>query len=94
MLGISFGAQADWNGRPTPWNRPSRSNSLSSVHGFEHFVGREIVDLDDQILAQAAEMLGKPGIGIRRQNLDIGQRGRRNRPPGQRIVEFPGHTVF
>src|ERR1700746_2103507 len=30
MLGICAGALSDRNGRPTPWNSPSRSNSLSA----------------------------------------------------------------
>ena len=28
MFGICVGALSDWNGRPTPWNRPNRSSSL------------------------------------------------------------------
>ena len=81
-------------GRPTPWNRPSRSNSLSISMDFQHLVGGEILDPDDEALAQAAEALRQAGIGLRRQRLDIGQRGRRHPPPGLRTVNCLSVPVF
>ena len=64
MFGICTGSLSERNGRPTPWNRPSRSNSLSAPICVEHLIAREIVDLDDQTGAQDRETSSASGVNI------------------------------
>ena len=62
------------------------------MHGFQDFLGGEIVDPDDEALAKPAEVLRQPGIGLRRQRLEIGQRGRSHPPPSLWAVELACHA--
>ncbi len=58
----------------------------------EHLVGREVLDPDDQALAQGAEVRRQAGIGLGGQRLEY-RRARVPSPaPGQRIVEWAGHA--
>ena len=90
MLGICAGALSDWNGRPTPWNRPIRSSSLCDAHRVEHLVGRVVLDVDHHAFAAVAEMRRQAAERLGRDHLEFEQRRRLQRPPGQRIGQGCG----
>ena len=92
MFGIWIGSLSARNGRPTPWNRPSRVELALGTHMVEHLFGRKIVDLDDEIGAQLAETVRQTAVNIAREHFELGERRRFHRPPGQRIGRDIGHA--
>src|SRR6266699_2165969 len=51
-------------------------------------VGRKILDLNDQVLAQRAEFARQPAKRLDRDELDLIERGRLDGPPGERIGKW------
>src|ERR1019366_9067477 len=63
-------------------------------HLVQHLVGREILDPDDQVLAQGAEFRRQAAECLDRDDLDLVQRGRLEPPPLERIGKcMIGHGV-
>ena len=93
MFGICTGALSDWNGRPTPWNRPEQVELALDAHGVEHLVGRIVLDPDHHALASGAESRRQPAERLGRDHLELGERGRLQRPPGKRVSERIGERA-
>ena len=55
------------------------------VHLLEHFVGRKIIDLNNQIDAQIAKPARQMPKDFTGENFDLGERRRLQLPTGQRI---------
>ena len=71
MLGISSGVLSDWNGKPTPWNSPNQVKFALSLHQIEDLRGGEVLNPDDEALAQISKMLGQAGVGFLGQSFDV-----------------------
>src|SRR5712691_4333652 len=64
------------------------------LHLLEHLVAGEIVDPDDEVLAQRAEPRGQPAERRDGERLELAEARRLDRPPGERIGERRiGHGV-
>src|ERR1700755_1925084 len=61
------------------------------AHLLDDVFGGEVFDPDDEPLAELSEMFGQASIGLPRQGLDIGQRGRSKPAPGPRMFEWTAH---
>ena len=60
-------------------------------HVFEHLFGREVLDPDDEPLAEGAELLRQRGIGLAGQGLHFLEGGRAGVPPSLAVA---CHGVF
>src|SRR5581483_213902 len=58
------------------------------LHAVEDFIGRKILDANDEVVAKVAKAPRQPAIGLRCECLDIGQGWRRQAVP---IAEFTFH---
>ena len=55
------------------------------AHVVEHLVGRVVLDVDHHALALVAEVLRQAAERLGGDHLELDERGRLERPPGQRI---------
>ncbi len=62
-------------------------------HVAKHLLGREVLDPDHQVFAKRAELGRQPGIGLRRQRFEFGQRRRARRMPGRAWDGFGSHLL-
>jgi hypothetical protein len=61
-------------GKADAVEEPKQLELALGIHCVEDFVGREIVDADDQVTAQIAKFLWQLLVGGARQRVEIGER--------------------
>jgi hypothetical protein len=91
MFGIWTGSLSARNGRPMPWNRPSRSNSpLAPIASSTSSFGKSSTWMTSPG-AEIAKFVRQVAKNLAGQNFEFGKQGRLDPPPGERVGYDLGH---